>query len=315
MGYKNDAQRKAAHASMAEQSPAKNIGSMISSTAMGNNVDLNNLQPTQPMTNMPPQQANTMGNSQPVFSPRSTQAGTGLFGDMQQRQNSVNAPLMFSEKADLKKIGMTELSEVNIKGSKRNFGKAAPGKGSGAHGDNKYEKATYQLMDEGAIDETSDANYGKILERMKKNEDAEKYNKIEDGSADNLTKVAGGSALNQEFKPMQQPQQIIKPFPKIQSPKAKIKKTMAPIFPSGNNTIQKPHKFQTPINPSVIKAVPVEQTKAYNSQQVANKHQRQSQQSQQLRFDEQNRQHESKMMSQMLDKAKNKKNIIKKQIK
>jgi hypothetical protein len=200
MGYKNDAQRKAAHASMAEQSPAKNIGSIISSTAMGNNVDLNNLQPTQPMTNIPPQQANTMGNSQPVFSPRSTQAGTGLFGDMQQRQNSVNAPLMFHKKGHVPKIGMTELGEVNIKGSKRNFGKAAPGKGSGAHGDNKYEKATYQLMDEGAIDETSDANYGRILERMKKNEDAEKYNKIEDGSVGNLTKVAGGSPFNQEIK-------------------------------------------------------------------------------------------------------------------
>jgi len=55
-------------------------------------------QPAQQMTNMPPQQANAMGASQPVFSPRATQAGTGLFGDMQQRQNSVNAPLMFKKK-------------------------------------------------------------------------------------------------------------------------------------------------------------------------------------------------------------------------
>ena len=123
----------------------------------------------QQMTNMPPQQANAMGTSQPVFSPRATQAGTGLFGDMQQRQNSVNAPLMFKEK----KVGMTQLDEITINGSKdkgMRFGKAAPGKGSGAHGDSKYEKATYQLMDEGAIDETSDANYGRILERIKKNE-------------------------------------------------------------------------------------------------------------------------------------------------
>ena len=29
MGYKNDAQRKAAHASMAEQSPAKQMGIVI----------------------------------------------------------------------------------------------------------------------------------------------------------------------------------------------------------------------------------------------------------------------------------------------
>jgi len=156
------------------------------------------------MTNMPPQQANAMGASQPVFSPRATQAGTGLFGDMQQRQNSVNAPLMFKKNDDAKKIGMTQLPEITINGSKGNdmkfgsAGSAAPGKGSGAHGDSKYEKATYQLMDEGSIDETSDANYGKILERMKKNEDAEKYNTIEDGSAGNLTKVAGASPFNQE---------------------------------------------------------------------------------------------------------------------
>tara|TARA_R110000796_G_scaffold81323_1_gene179191 strand:+ start:2282 stop:3016 length:735 start_codon:yes stop_codon:yes gene_type:complete len=155
--------------------------------------------PVQQMTNVPPQQASTMGTSQPVFNPRATQAGTGLFGDMQQRQNSVNAPLMFKEK----KIGMTQLDEITINGSKdkgMRFGKAAPGKGSGAHGDSKYEKATYQLMDEGAIDETSDANYGRILERIKKNEDSEKYNKIEDGSAGNLTKLAGRSPFNQEIK-------------------------------------------------------------------------------------------------------------------
>jgi len=281
MGYKNDAQRKAAHASMAEQSPAKNIGSMISSTAMGNNVDLNNLQPTQPMTNMPPQQANTMGNSQPVFSPRSTQAGTGLFGDMQQRQNSVNAPLMFHEKGHVPKIGMTELDEVNIKGSKRNFGKAAPGKGSGAHGDNKYEKATYQLMDEGAIDETSDANYGRILERMKKNEDAEKYNKIEDGSAGNLTKVAGGSPFNQEIKQeykvdipsksFKMPPQVKHENPTghtgylvrepLKAPEVKMAK-MAKMAPE--TIIQKPHKvispkasYRIPINNPRQKSMPV----------------------------------------------------------
>ena len=152
-------------------------------------------QPAQQMTNMPPQQANAMGASQPVFSPRATQAGTGLFGDMQQRQNSVNAPLMFKKNDDAKKkIGMQQLPEITINGSKGNdmkFGSAGSDKGSGAHGDSKYEKATYQLMDEGSIDETSDANYGKILDRMQKNEDAEKYNNIEDGSAGTLKGLAG----------------------------------------------------------------------------------------------------------------------------
>jgi len=159
-------------------------------------------QPAQQMTNMPPQQANAMGASQPVFSPRATQAGTGLFGDMQQRQNSVNAPLMFKKNDDArKKIGMQQLPEITINGYKGNdmkFGSAAPGRESRVHGDSKYEKATSQLMDEGSIDETSDANYGKILDRMQKNEDAERYNKIEDGSAGNLSKIAGASPFNQE---------------------------------------------------------------------------------------------------------------------
>ena len=89
---------------------------------------------------------------------------------------------------------MQQLPEITINGSKGNdmkFGSAGSDKGSGAHGDSKYEKATYQLMDEGSIDETSDANYGKILDRMQKNEDAEKYNNIEDGSAGTLKGLAG----------------------------------------------------------------------------------------------------------------------------
>ena len=67
--------------------------------------------PVQQMTNVPPQQASAMGTSQPVFNPRATQAGTGLFGDMQQRQNSVNAPLMFKEK----KIMKTQKSTIKLK--------------------------------------------------------------------------------------------------------------------------------------------------------------------------------------------------------
>ena len=164
---------------------------------------------------------------------------------------------MFKEK----KVGMTQLDEITINGSKdkgMRFGKAAPGKGSGAHGDSKYEKATYQLMDEGAIDETSDANYGRILERIKKNENAEKYNKIEDGSAGNLTKVAGGSPFNQDIKQESKVDNPSKSFkrndraieipmePRVKyfkeaekAPEVKMSK-MAKMAPE--TIIQKPHK-------------------------------------------------------------------------
>ena len=53
--------------------------------------------PTQQMTNVPPQQANTLGNAQPVFNQGVQQAAQGIYGGVDQRQNSVGATPLFQE--------------------------------------------------------------------------------------------------------------------------------------------------------------------------------------------------------------------------
>ena len=54
--------------------------------------------PTQQMTNVPPQQANTLGNAQPVFNQGVQQAAQGIYGSVDQRQNSVGATPLFQDK-------------------------------------------------------------------------------------------------------------------------------------------------------------------------------------------------------------------------
>ena len=53
--------------------------------------------PTQQMTNVPPQQANTLGNAQPVFNQGAQQAAQGIYGGVDQRQNSVGATPIFQK--------------------------------------------------------------------------------------------------------------------------------------------------------------------------------------------------------------------------
>jgi len=53
--------------------------------------------PVQQMTNVPPQQANTLGNAQPVFNQGVQQAAQGIYGGVDQRQNSVGATPLFQE--------------------------------------------------------------------------------------------------------------------------------------------------------------------------------------------------------------------------
>jgi len=93
MGYKNDAQRKAAHASMAEQSPAKQMGMIDSLTGM---------------TNVPPQQSNTMGQAQPVFNQQAQQTAQGMFGTQQAMQNAVGATPLFQQKLDEVDLGVVK---------------------------------------------------------------------------------------------------------------------------------------------------------------------------------------------------------------
>ena len=54
-------------------------------------------QPAQQMTNIPPQQANTLGQAQPVFNQGVQQAAQGIYGGIDQRQNSVGAAPLFKK--------------------------------------------------------------------------------------------------------------------------------------------------------------------------------------------------------------------------
>ena len=54
-------------------------------------------QPAQQMTNVPSQQANTLGNAQPVFNQSVQQAAQGIYGSIDQRQNAVNATPLFQK--------------------------------------------------------------------------------------------------------------------------------------------------------------------------------------------------------------------------
>jgi hypothetical protein len=49
------------------------------------------------MTNIPPQQANTLGQAQPVFNQGVQQAAQGIYGGVDQRQNSVGAAPLFKK--------------------------------------------------------------------------------------------------------------------------------------------------------------------------------------------------------------------------
>tara|TARA_R100000951_G_scaffold107705_1_gene103330 strand:+ start:997 stop:1593 length:597 start_codon:yes stop_codon:yes gene_type:complete len=133
MGYKNDAQRKAAHASMAEQSPAKQMGIVDPFTGM---------------TNVPPQQANTMGQAKPVFNQQAQQNAQGIFGTQQSMQNSVNATPLFQEKLETVDLGVVK---SNYKGKK--FGLPFPGDKmyKGTDGFGKYGgKYTKEMTDANA---------------------------------------------------------------------------------------------------------------------------------------------------------------------
>lgn len=69
-------------------SPAKQVGIVD---------PLAQQQMVQPMTNVPPAQANTLGNAQPVFNQGVQQAAQGIYGGVDQRQNSVGAAPLFKK--------------------------------------------------------------------------------------------------------------------------------------------------------------------------------------------------------------------------
>jgi hypothetical protein len=68
-------------------------------------------QPVQQMTNVPPAQANTLGQAQPVFNPQAQQAAQGVYGGIDQRQNAVSASALFH------KTQTTEAVEEKLDGA------------------------------------------------------------------------------------------------------------------------------------------------------------------------------------------------------
>ena len=54
------------------------------------------------MTNVPPQQANTLGTARPVFKPEAQLAAEKIYGKIDERQNSVSSAPMFKKNCNKK---------------------------------------------------------------------------------------------------------------------------------------------------------------------------------------------------------------------
>ena len=74
-------------------------------------------EPTQQMTNVPPQQANTLGSAQPVFNPQAQQVAQGLYGGIDQRQ--YGAPLMFSDQNGDGEVTQADVIQARTQGYKK----------------------------------------------------------------------------------------------------------------------------------------------------------------------------------------------------
>ena len=70
-----------------EGSPAQQIGAVDPLTGL----------PVQKMTNVPPAPSNTLGQAQPVFNQQTQQNAQGIYGGVDQRQNSVGAAPLFKK--------------------------------------------------------------------------------------------------------------------------------------------------------------------------------------------------------------------------
>ena len=69
-------------------SPNKQVGAIDPLTGL----------PVQKMTNVPPAPSNTLGQAPSVFNQQTLQNAQGIYGGVDQRQNSIGAPLMFEDK-------------------------------------------------------------------------------------------------------------------------------------------------------------------------------------------------------------------------
>ena len=90
-------------------------------------------QPVQQMTNVPPQQANTLGTAQPVFKPQAQQAAQGIYGGIDQRQNAVNATPIFQKN----QFGNTKEEQAKLNSANKSKQEKFPNEY------NNYTKAVY----------------------------------------------------------------------------------------------------------------------------------------------------------------------------
>jgi len=107
MGYSSDAQRKAVHASMQPGdtgAPVKQMGNVDPMTGMQMPMQMP-MQPQQQMqqpamTNVPQQLSNTMCGSKPLFGENTQAIAQKIYGSVEDRQDSVNAPPLFKMDAN-----------------------------------------------------------------------------------------------------------------------------------------------------------------------------------------------------------------------
>ena len=84
--------------SKGEITPLNQVGIVDPALATQQQVAQQIPQAVQPMTNVPPAPSNTLGQAPPVFNQQTQQNAQGVYGGVDQRQNSVGAPLLFTDK-------------------------------------------------------------------------------------------------------------------------------------------------------------------------------------------------------------------------
>jgi hypothetical protein len=107
-------------------SPVKQVGVVDPNTGMP-------IAPAQQMTNVPPQQANTLGTAQPVFKPQAQQAAQGIYGGIEQRQNAVGATPIFQKN----QFGNTKEEQAKLNSANKIKQEKFPNEY------NNYKKAVY----------------------------------------------------------------------------------------------------------------------------------------------------------------------------
>ena len=81
--------------SKGEITPLNQVGIVDPALATQQQVAQQIPQAVQQMTNVPPAPSNTLGQAQPVFNQQTQQNAQGIYGGVDQRQNSIGATPMF----------------------------------------------------------------------------------------------------------------------------------------------------------------------------------------------------------------------------